>query len=326
MQSSKALTLFVLLSVGAIVAACAGTLEHPERFTSVSPDLPEGGTAPAARVCADVPTTVLAPRCATAGCHAAINPAGSLDLTSPGLAARLVGVSAKTGGLLVDLAAPEQSVMYTRVQPTAPGRMPVSGDPLNDATVTCLLAWMRGLELAALPSAQDAGAEAGRTGGTVVARVAAGATADSKDHQGNVWSADKGATGGVTDVANPTIPIAGTMDSALYNGQRYGVDPATGGPGAFSYSFDVANGSYVVTLMFAELFTNINAAGGRQFDVAINGAAVLTGFDIFGVAGGRNIAVDKAFTVAVANGKIVIEFRPGLANNPKIDAILIAKK
>ncbi len=48
-----------------------------------------------------------------------------------------------------------------------------------------------------------------------------------------------------------------------------------------------------VTLYFAEIFHT--AAERRTFDVTINGATVLTAFDIYAQAGGANRAIERTF-------------------------------
>jgi len=64
---------------------------------------------------------------------------------------------------------------------------------------------------------------------------------------------------------------------------------------------------YTVRLHFAEIF--FNAAGQRIFNVAINGAAALSNFDIFAAAGGKNKAVVEQFTAtADAQGQITITY------------------
>jgi len=79
-----------------------------------------------------------------------------------------------------------------------------------------------------------------------------------------------------------------------------------------------------VTLYFAESYWT--AAGQRTFDVAINGAAALTAFDIYAAAGGANKAVARTFNAtADASGQVVIAFtRGGGPDNPKIDGITVA--
>jgi beta-galactosidase len=74
----------------------------------------------------------------------------------------------------------------------------------------------------------------------------------------------------------------------------------------------LANGTYTVTLKFAELY--LSQPGGRIFNVAINGQTVLSNFDVVAAAGGGLTAVDRSFTVDVSNGQIVIEFISGVAD------------
>jgi hypothetical protein len=62
-------------------------------------------------------------------------------------------------------------------------------------------------------------------------------------------------------------------------------------------------------LDFAELYWN--AAGKRVFNVAINGSAALTNFDVFKTAGAEFKAVAKSFSpVADSSGNITITFTP----------------
>ena len=124
------------------------------------------------------------------------------------------------------------------------------------------------------------------------------------------WSADTGFTGGTP--ASTTATIAGTPDPALYQTERYNV---------FTYNFTVPNGSHTVTLKFAEIY--YTAPGQRIFSVALNGATVLSNFDIVASAGGANIAYDRAFPVTVTNGTVTLQFILGSADLPKISAIQI---
>ncbi|HEY3455101.1 MAG TPA: malectin domain-containing carbohydrate-binding protein, partial [Bryobacteraceae bacterium] len=91
--------------------------------------------------------------------------------------------------------------------------------------------------------------------------------------------------------------VANTPDPSLYRWARQGYY------GDFSYSIPVANGNYQLTLKFAEI--QYASAGSRLFNVIVNGAAVLTNFDIVAQAGAWK-AIDKQFPVAVTNGAIQI--------------------
>jgi hypothetical protein len=67
-----------------------------------------------------------------------------------------------------------------------------------------------------------------------------------------------------------------------------------------------------------------NVAGGRKFNVAINGVTVLADFDIFAAAGAEYKAIVKQFTAAAdAKGTITIAFTYGPAGNPLLSALEI---
>ena len=98
--------------------------------------------------------------CAQQGCHAAAEPAAALDLVSPGLEARLVGVpAASCDGTRVVPGDPEQSFLYHKLVAEMPAcglRMPLAG-ALPAEELACIEQW-----IAALPSAPppDAGPDA----------------------------------------------------------------------------------------------------------------------------------------------------------------------
>ena len=66
------------------------------------------------------------------------------------------------------------------------------------------------------------------------------------------------------------------------------------------------------------------ASGQREFNVSINGTAVLTNYDIYAATGAEYKAILKTYTAtANAAGQIVIAFTNGASNNAKVDAIQI---
>jgi endo-1,4-beta-xylanase len=95
--------------------------------------------------------------------------------------------------------------------------------------------------------------------------------------------------------------------------------------GEFTYTVSgfTAGRAATVALFFEESFWT--AAGQRKFNAAINGATVLTQFDIFATAGGANRAIARTFnTTANASGQVVIQFaRGGGPDNPKICGITV---
>jgi hypothetical protein len=139
-------------------------------------------------------------------------------------------------------------------------------------------------------------------------RIDAGSTTSYTDANGNTWLADELFTGGST--FSTTNSIAGTSAPRVFQTERWGT---------FAYNIPVANGNYNVNLNFAELV--VTGPGQRQFNVSINGAQVLTNFDIYATAGGMDIAVVKTFPVAVTNGTLNISFAPGAARGPIVEGI-----
>jgi thermitase len=165
-----------------------------------------------------------------------------------------------------------------------------------------------------LQFAQDAGngGDLGSTSGFTPIRVRAGGGAVT-DANGNVWSADTGFIGGYP--YSDSNPIPNTPTPALYQAQRYNV----GAP--LEYRFVVPNGSYSVTLKFAE--TYFTKTGQRVANIVINGQTVQQNFDIIAAAGGANLAVDETYAVSVTNGVIDIQLT-SVIQNPQINAIQIA--
>jgi hypothetical protein len=138
-------------ALATLCAACPGSLDDPGRFL-------DGASG-----CPDVPTAIFAVRCTDSGCHTARDKAQNLDLQSPDVAARLLGVPATGGaGLLVDPMSPEQSVLYAKLSPSPPygARMPSGKEPLDDADIACILRWIAAGADAATASGEDSGADA----------------------------------------------------------------------------------------------------------------------------------------------------------------------
>ena len=122
----------------------------------------------------------------------------------------------------------------------------------------------------------------------------------------------RGATYGTDVPVNMTRITESPPPTAVFNSERYG---------AMTYTIPQRSGPQSVTLYFVESY--VTGPGQRLFDVAINGKAVLTDFDIFATAGGANIAVARSFaTTADAEGNVAISFTPGI-QEPKINAITV---
>ncbi len=123
-RGPRLLGLLLGLGVAPLLAACPGHLEDPERFVTCT---------------MDVERELLAPRCATSGCHAATNSAANLDLASPGLAARLSSATSSCQ------ARPLTVTMLDKVQPTPTcgSPMPLGGALLSPQERDCLELYLK---------------------------------------------------------------------------------------------------------------------------------------------------------------------------------------
>lgn len=136
------------------------------------------------------------------------------------------------------------------------------------------------------------------------------------DSKGQVWQSDAGFYAGPTSTYSTTSPISGTADPTLFQSERY-----INGSTPMIYSFHVANGAYHVNLLFAEIYSGLDVAGGRVFNVKIQGNLVFSNLDVFAVAG-ANTALVKGTDVLVENGVLSIEF-DNVIQNAKVDGIEI---
>ena len=124
-----------------------------------------------------------------------------------------------------------------------------------------------------------------------------------------------------------TSSLHGTNDAPLFEGEAYG-NPATCTVGS-----ELAPGTYRVTLLFAEIYWGDGCPGGggvgsRVFDVVLEGATVLSDFDILAASGGclasttseAGAPIAKTFDVAVTDGAIDIQL-PASVDNGKLSAL-----
>ncbi len=147
--------------------------------------------------------------------------------------------------------------------------------------------------------------------------IDAGGGADTNSN-GDVFAADRpygpGPFGylGSSSAKSTNAPIAGTEDDSLYQERRTGMT---------NYRFAVPDGTYQVDLLFAEI-DNVKA-GGRRFEVSIEGELVLPSLDVFAAAGGKNIALERSFVVNVEDGLLDIVFAAQRGDKPIVNAILV---
>jgi beta-galactosidase len=148
---------------------------------------------------------------------------------------------------------------------------------------------------------------------------AGGAAVSNSGGGDNPFVADEDyTTGGTTysvpnAIAIPSNIAAIAAPAAVYQDARQG---------AVTYTIPglTAGTNYTVRLHFAELY--FSAAASREFNVAINGASVLSNFDIYATAGSNFTAVVEQY-IAAANsgGDIVVAFTTGALDQPSINGI-----
>jgi outer membrane protein assembly factor BamB len=130
--------------------------------------------------------------------------------------------------------------------------------------------------------------------------------------------ADFVAGGSWTYKSTSTIDTSGVTSpapQAVYQAEREGASIAYTIPGL------TAGATYTVRLGFAELWWT--AAGQRVFNVSINNTKVLSNFDVFATAGGRNKAVAESFSAtATSSGTIAITLN-AVTNYAALNAIEI---
>ena len=121
------------------------------------------------------------------------------------------------------------------------------------------------------------------------------------DSKGQVWQADTDLTGG--EVSTIAATMTGTADPAMYQaGRRNDANAAV-----LLYNIPVVNGPYHVNLYLAETYSALFHAGGRVFNVKMQGNTVFTDLDVFAKAG-SDAALIKGADVSVSSGVLNIEF------------------
>jgi len=151
-----------------------------------------------------------------------------------------------------------------------------------------------------------------------IVAIACGGPAQSNANGGDYsFVADEDFVGGALNSKNTstidlTQPGANAAPMGVYQNGRNGTITYTI-PGL------TANAQYTVLLHFTESY--FTAAGGRKFNVAINGAPVLTNLDIYAKVGKNTALVEQFTATANSSGQIVIAFTNGAANQPVVMGI-----
>jgi hypothetical protein len=145
------------------------------------------------------------------------------------------------------------------------------------------------------------------------------AGSDFTDVSGNPWNADQAYVSGYwgfygsnyTDDHGTGVAIRNTQNDRIYQTERFGLS---------GYRFDLGNGTYDVTLLFAENY--FNQAGQRIFDVLIEGQLELDDVDIYSRVGAHTALKETIYGVTVNDGQLNITFR-SVTQYPLINGIII---
>jgi hypothetical protein len=128
-----------------LYAATHDAATHDATVHDDGGDTVPGNVAVDASLCGDVVTRIFVVQCGDGGCHGALSPQQGLDLVSPGVASRVVGVAAKgCVATLADPKNPQNSLLYQKLAPKPPcgSQMPLARTPLSTADASCLLNWI----------------------------------------------------------------------------------------------------------------------------------------------------------------------------------------
>lgn len=122
-----------LVLAAALGAGCAGELDHPERFADCAPGYVE---------------QLFQASCSGGGaCHDGSEPEAGLDLVTPGVATRMLGVASVQetcdGAPLVDPAGGEHLLLQKLEDaPPCGARMPFGEAKLSGADLECVRRWI----------------------------------------------------------------------------------------------------------------------------------------------------------------------------------------
>jgi hypothetical protein len=130
------------------------------------------------------------------------------------------------------------------------------------------------------------------------------------DRNGLTFQADTGFSGGWA--AASSSGIDNTLDDPIYQSER---------AGDFEYNIPLADGHYLVTLKFAEIFWDED--GKRVFDVLMEGRAAISDLDLHATAG-KATAYDRCVPVWIRDGVLNLTFR-SRANYAKLSGLVVEK-
>ncbi|MFO0607991.1 MAG: hypothetical protein U0324_32805 [Polyangiales bacterium] len=188
------------------LAGCPGHIDDPAAFLGPTGDASLVSCTIGA---SSVEAQIIRPRCATAMCHERGMPAGRLDLESPNVGARLVGVASTCAGqLLVSPTSPGTSYLLQKLGTSSScgARMPLGAPALTPSEVACVRLWVDRL----------------LTDGGAPMDASADATADAPDLRDAVDVTDARDASDVADAADAADAMDAMDDAADAGGMDGG--------------------------------------------------------------------------------------------------------
>jgi hypothetical protein len=229
-------------------------------------------------------------------------------ITAPAMSVAMTATATDDG-----LPSPPAAITYAWSKVSGPGTVSFSDATVLNPTATFSTTGAYTLRLtvsdSALSSMDDVNVTVNPAVTFTPIRINAGGPAFT-DSTSQVWDADRNFTGGST--YSTSAAIGNTVDDPLYNTERYG---------NFSYSLTVPNGTYAVTLYFAELYWT--SAGKRVFNVTAEGQTIISNLDIWAQVGANN-ALAITNQVIVSDGVLNLNFIT-VADNAKVSAIQVVQ-
>jgi fibronectin type 3 domain-containing protein len=152
--------------------------------------------------------------------------------------------------------------------------------------------------------------------------LAAGATKDQTVNAGQSWNADtlsptsSYVSGGTTDCQGGTISGPGD-NQPIFDCERWDSG------GGITYTIPVANGTYDLRLLFAEIYSGCDKVGCRVENVSVNSKTVISNLDVYKQVG-ANAAYYVDVPVTVSNNQIVVTFTT-VTGNAKVSGLEILK-
>lgn len=171
MRTDRIVLALFAIGLVAAVGGCPGSLDNKADFLDAgfSSSSATGSTGTGSTdACGDVPADILAAKCGGTGCHGTKSPQNGLDLESPDVASRVVGVAAKLcPGTLANPADPASSIIYTKLLETnaCSSRMPLARPALSQKEIDCVKAWI-GKQGSGTSTGTGSGGAGGAGGGT----------------------------------------------------------------------------------------------------------------------------------------------------------------